>query len=218
MASCATKITPPAHIPTAPAKVESAKPIIKKTQDSIDKGVVENAKIQEKVSEQKNTALEQELLIKDALIEAEKIKEKAAAKEILNEIEAANLVNILEKAEEKSAEMKNRIVDLEKTVKDQGDLLKNAQSSNRDVSDVVGRKETEADVLRDQNKDMGNSLEVKNKEVTDLTKDKIKDAKKIGSASVYKHWVIGGVSLLILGVIFTYLVKAGIIFAKAKPF
>ena len=196
--ACSTKITPPISIPTPPPISASAKPSLERTQQGIDRSVSESTKAKTKIEEQKQKILDLNIAINDAITEADKIKNASREENSELKVAAGNLVNILDDVKRESEAVRKKNEELEVTNKTLIGLLENAQIDGRDTLGKVIAKEGEADTLRNQNSDVGKALDQKNKEVTQVTKDNVKLEKKAASSGVYKHWVIGGISFVVL--------------------
>jgi hypothetical protein len=198
--ACSSKITPPVDIPKAPIVQESAKPALEKTQKNIDGSLDENTKIGEGLKTQKETIKEQMEDTTQALLEAEKIKEKAIAKQLISEIEAINLINTLKKVETRNLFLEKQTEELTKNNNIQKNLLEEAKKNSKDTMDKLVAKENEADQLRQGFVFLAENLEKKNKEVVAVSKEKEKLIKEKADAMVYKKlfWYAIGLYILLL--------------------
>lgn len=200
LASCATKITPPSDIPNNPKVEESARPDLKKTQDTIDKGINENTQQQGKVDETVAALIEQKMEISEALAQAEKIKEKALAKIAITELEAINLVNQVKKVETRNLFLETKVNELDGLTKQQAKTLTEAKKLASDTMEKLIKKEGEAEEAQEKLTQVKASLEKKNKEVVAIQVQKEKLIKEKADAMVYKKlfWYAIGIYVLLL--------------------
>ncbi len=198
--ACSTKTTPPVDIPKAPIVQESAKPALEKTQKNIDGSLDENTKIGEGLKNQKETIKEQMEDTTQALIQAEKLKEKAIAKQLISEIEAMNLINSLKKMETRNLFLEKQTEELTKNNNIQKNLLEEARKNSKETMDKLIAKENEANQLREGYVFLSENLDKKNKEVQAVTKEKEKLIKEKADAMVYKKlfWYAIGIYVLLL--------------------
>jgi putative cell wall-binding protein len=135
-----------------------------------------------------------------ALIEAEKIKEKAIAKQLISEIEAINLINTLTKVETRNLFLEKQTEELTKNNNIQKNLLEEARKNSKETMNKLINKENEATELRHQNKFLADNLDLKNKEVMSVSKEKEKLIKEKADAMVYKKlfWYAIGIYILLL--------------------
>ena len=197
---CGSKTTPPVAIPVAPPVAESAKPSLEKTQRDIDGSLEENIRIQEGLKDQKNAVREQQINISEALAQAERIREKALAAQLISELEAMNLINELKKVESRNLFLEKQTEELARNNENQKRLLEDARKHAKETMDKLIAKENEARELRDQNKFFATNLDLKNKEVESITKEKEKLIKEKADAMVYKKlfWYAIGLYVLLL--------------------
>jgi hypothetical protein len=198
--ACSNKTTPPVAIPKAPIVQESAKPSLEKTQEKIDGSLNENTKIGEGLKDQLDAIKEQMEDTTQALIEAEKIKEKAIAAQLVTEIEAINLINTLKKVETRNLFLEKQNDDLVKNNNIQKNLLEEARKNSKETMDKLIAKENEANQLREGYTFLAENLDKKNKEVESIFKEKEKLIKEKADAMVYKKlfWYAIGLYVLLL--------------------
>ena len=199
-ASCAPKITSPSDLPNNPKVEESARPDLKKTQDTIDKSINENTQQQGKVDETVAALIEQKLEISEALAQAEKIKEKALAKIAITELEAINLVNQVKKIETRNLFLETKVNELDGLTKQQAKTLTEAKKLASDTMEKLTKKEAEAKEAQEKLTQVKVSLDKKNKEVTAIQGQKEKLIKEKADAMVYKKlfWYAIGIFALLL--------------------
>jgi undecaprenyl pyrophosphate synthase len=198
--ACSNKTTPPVAIPKAPIVQESAKPSLEKTQEKIDGSLNENTKIGEGLKDQLDAIKEQMEDTTQALIDAEKIKEKAIAAQLVTEIEAINLINTLKKVETRNLFLEKQNDDLVKNNNIQKNLLEEARKNSKETMDKLIAKENEANQLREGYTFLAENLDKKNKEVESIFKEKEKLIKEKADAMVYKKlfWYAIGLYVLLL--------------------
>jgi predicted RNase H-like nuclease (RuvC/YqgF family) len=198
---CAPKQTPPAIIPPPPKQTESALPNVKKIIGDVDNTIQTNTKIGDRLDESKQAVLDQKVSIMEALSQAEKIKEKALAKQAITELEALNLINELKKVETRNLFLEKQNEQLSKLKNEQDKILNIIQKTLQETEDQIYSKEEEARLLREQNIYLSQHLQSKNQESENLKKLLQKEKEVSASAKVYKNWVIGLVSVFVAWVI-----------------
>ena len=198
--ACGNKTTPPVAIPVAPPVTESAKPSLERTQKDIDGSLEDNVKIREGLEDQQKTVKEQRENISEALVQAERIKEKALAAQLISELEAMSLINELKKVESRNLFLEKQTEELVKNNENQKRLLDDARKNAKETMDKLIAKENETRELREQNKFLAKNLDLKNKEVQAATKEKEKLIKQKADAMVYKKlfWYAIGIFILLL--------------------
>jgi DNA repair exonuclease SbcCD ATPase subunit len=195
--SCSKDATPPVAIPVAPDKKESVKPYVKKTQDTIDKSVVENVKINEKVKQQTETISQQKITIQEALLKVEQIKKELVDSKLKTE-DVDYLINLLKQIEDKNKELVGKNKELFDYVVQQNTTLTYAKKNAQESYEKLVQKEQECDELRKQRDFLASNLENKNKEIADIQKDNTKLKEKLANANVYKYWGIAFVIVVVL--------------------
>jgi len=110
--SFATKVTPPVAVPMAPPVTISAKPPMEKTQKNIDSSIDENTKLGENIKDQKENIIGQKVDILEALAQAKKMEDKLISKQVITQIEMANLVAQLKKVETRNLFLENKKINL----------------------------------------------------------------------------------------------------------
>ncbi len=195
--SCDTRLQP-AIIPPAPPKVESVVPTFNKVDKGIKDTLAENVKFGEKIKEQHKVVQEQKAGIEEAITQAEKIKEKAAANTQISEVEVINLIDKLHTVQSRNMFLENQNTDLTKIKDDQEKIIKDAELESSNALQKLFAKENEASSLRSQNIFLGDQLTTMNTEVAKLQTDLETEKVKSSNAGVYKHWVIGLISSFVL--------------------
>lgn len=210
---CGPKTTPPVAIPVAPKATESVQPTFKKVQKGIEDTVKSNEKIDRKLRETTEAVNNQNLEIKEALSQAEKIKEKALANQLITELEATNLVVEIQKVQARNMFLELSVKELEKIRLEQMEVLKGVKMDSHDTLIKLLAKEQETLDLRNHGQFLATNLQAKNKEVVDLQKHLEKEKVKAASAGVYKKWVIG----LVVGfVLWTILKNVIMLYSPVK--
>lgn len=196
---CTTPIKDKTYVPPIPAKVESAVPTQKKVADKIDSIGKSNEKIDKSVAIQSQAVLDQKIALKEAMANAERIKEQAKAKQIVSEIDAAKMMTSLTAIQEKNFFLEKNVEELQKEITFQKSEVWFARRDAGVLLTKLTAKEGEADALRDLTVDLGTKLGDRDKDVAQLKKESAAKDAKIARNGVYRNWIIGGVSLLILG-------------------
>ena len=189
MIGCGPTATPPVAIPVAPEKTESVQPALKKVKEGINESVKSNEKFDDKIREQAQAVSSQNLEIGEALVQAEKIKEKVLAQQIITELEAINLINQLNKVQVRNLFLEKTVAELEKIRKDQLLTLKKAYENAQDAEMKLIMKEDEAVKLRNHSQFLATNLQSKNKEVVSLQKALTKEKIHAAKSTVYKNWI-----------------------------
>ena len=188
---CATKIP---VIPKAPIVSVSAVKNLKDTQSGIDTSLDDNKKIKEKLKTQEKTILSQKMEIEEALLQAEKIKEKVKKLEQVTNEDTYILVEQLKKVQTRNLFLENETKELIKTNENQSKILENTKKNAQETLEKLVRVEAETKELRNQVEYLSENLGKKNNEILKLSKD-------LSNAKVYKNWIIGGVSFILLLVV-----------------
>lgn len=200
---CTTKVP---VIPKAPIVSESAVKDLKKTQSGIDTSLDDNKKIQEKLKSQEKTISAQKTEIQEALLQAEKIKEKVKKLEQVTSEDTYILVDQLKKVQARNLFLENETKELAKTNENQLKVLENTKKNAQETLEKLVKLESETKELRNQIDYLSENLAKKNGEILKLSKD-------LSNAKVYKNWIIGGVSfilLLLVGYIVLVFVKKSV--------
>jgi len=198
MGSCATKSTPPAIIPPAPQKVESALPIIRNTKRDVNDGITTNTDTGNKLSEQEQKIKEQTEGIDRALAISNLINGKVILKQPVVEKDTIGLLTEMGKVKSNNMFLELSNHDLIKLKDTQDTNLQKMSASLDAAEEKVINKDNEATQLRDQYTYLSQSLVTKNKEVEDLNKALTKEKETSATALVYKHWIWGIVGGFIL--------------------
>lgn len=191
LGACSPTTVDPVNIPKAPVVRESAKPDLVKTQEGIDSSLKENTKIQEKLETQNQTLVKQKIEISEALVQAEKIKEKALAQQAITEVEAANLITSLEKISERNLFLEDMNQKSMDGLKLQWKMLEESRQSGKEALSKLEGKEQELKEVRDQNEYLVGVVGKVNKTNEKLQKDNIALTKKAATSGVYRNWAIG---------------------------
>jgi len=205
--SCSQKVSPIIGIPPAPAQSQSARPNVEKTQERIDKSLNNNTSIQKNLKEQNDALLQQKINISAALAQAEKMKERALAKQAITELEAEKHITEIKAMESRNLFLEGINKTMADTVVEQASELQSAKQENSKARELLILSDNEKLALREQNLFLSKSLELKNKEVVDLSEENNKINQKLANAKVYKGWIIGGASLLLVGGVVFVLLK-----------
>ena len=198
ISGCAPKQTPPIAIPIAPVVTESVVPSLQKVSSGIDRGLDTNHQIDTKIKQQQNTVLEQKIVIVETIAKVERLKEKAKAKQLIEEIELIDIINDLNKIQQRNLFLEKQNTELDTIRKDQEAILKMTKEDASITYKKLMDKENEAKELRSQNTFLAKNLENKNKEVESLKKNLQKEKVRAARASVYRNWIIGIVSAFVL--------------------
>lgn len=188
---CGRITTPPKIIPPSPPKTESVIPHVKKVGEGIDQTIKENIKLSEKLKEQKKIVFDQKVSITDALAQAEKMKEKAIAKEIITELEATDLVSKLKNVQDRNMFLETSNTELTTIKTDQEKILQDLKNKNLETAIKLTEQESENKTLRGQNDYYKQSLSEKNNEAETLKSDLAKEKVKSSRNAVYRNWIIG---------------------------
>jgi Sec-independent protein translocase protein TatA len=194
-------------VPPAPTEAASAVTEMKKTQAGIDSSLDDNKKIQETINIQKETIKEQQNDIKDALEQAERIKEKIRVEEKVTNEETFILVEQIKKISVRNLFLERKTKELEDVNTNQLKLLEQAKKDAQDTFQKLILKENEANELRQQHKYLSTNLQQKNDEVLKLSKS-------LENAKVYKKWVVGLLIGSVICVILFIVTSVGIKYIK----
>jgi DNA repair exonuclease SbcCD ATPase subunit len=197
MVSCSPKIP---VIPKAPIVSESALKDLKKTQSGIDNSLDDNKKIKEKLKTQEKTIYSQKIEIREALVQAEKIKEKVKKLEQVTNEDTYMLVEQLKRVHTRNLFLESETKDLVKTNENQLKILEDTKEDAQKTFEKLVKAESELGELRNQNAHLVGNLEKRNDEVLKLSG-------KLATANVYKNWIIGVVIFIII-LIIAYIVLA----------
>lgn len=198
MVSCATKpVSPTAYIPNAPAKTESVLPAVIKTEENIQKVVSSNEKLQEKTKAQEETILSQKVKITEAIAQAQRLEEKAKAKLLITEIEAAEMTTKIKEIEQENFSLTKQNGKLKEDLEWQGEFLGITKKDAADARYKLIQAEGELYDYREKYKFAQTTIAERNESVQKLQKENTSLTKKAASSSVYKNWVIGIVSALV---------------------
>lgn len=177
---------------TQPIKhTENILPTVQKTSENVSEIIKKNVKLETKIEENQKTIVDQKIAITEAIAEAEKIREKALAKQAITELEATNLVDQLKKVEARNLFLENQNTELSNITKDQDNMLNSVKNALHATEIQVIDKENEVSQLRNQNDAINQALNLKNDELSKCKQSLIKIEKDLASAKVYKNWVIG---------------------------
>jgi hypothetical protein len=198
MFGCAKDITPSNIIPPAPKATASVLPSMNQVNTGIDNTIKENLKLEQKLKEQKEVVLEQKIEIVEAIAQAEKMKQKVIANEVISELETTNLIDQLKKVETRNLFLETKNTELSSVKDEQDKLLKELKTNSSETLQKLLAKEDEAYNLRTQNDYLGTLVTNKNSEVTALQKALEKEKVKAATAGVYRNWIIGIVSGFVL--------------------
>ena len=191
MGSCATNSTPPAIIPPAPQKVESALPIIRHTKQDVNDGITTNTDAGKKLSEQEQKIKEQTEGIDRALAISNLINDKIKLKQSVVEKDTTGLLTEMGKVKSNNMFLELSNHDLIKLKDTQDTNLMKMSASLDAAEEKIINKDNEATQLREQYTYLSQSLVTKNNEVVDLNKALTKEKETSATALVYKHWVWG---------------------------
>lgn len=202
LGSCTNKVVNnPNDVPTAPPKVESVIPHVVTVDNKLDKLKESNVKLEEKIKNQNKTILDQKMALQNAIVQAEKLKEKILANEALQEIDALNIIEQLNRAGERNLFLEKQNEELEKIRKEQDLLLVETKNKLNDAIIQLTLKETEASNLRLQNEYLSNLVTKNQDSIKTLNEQLDKSNAKAATASVYKRWVIVIVAIVIAWII-----------------
>ena len=200
LTSCAT-IKPVVDIMPIPPKPESSLPMVKNADKEVDNSISKNVELSKKIEAQKQNITEQKKDIVEAIASAEKIKEKALAQKAITEIEAVDLIDQLNKIDSRNMFLETANGDLNKTTVDQEKSLRLVKESLSIAEAQIAVVENDANNLRDRLKATNDVLSNKNVEIETLKNNLTKEKQISASALVYKRWVIGLASFLVLWII-----------------
>ena len=198
LVNCAAKTLPPVAIPIAPPISESALKDLSKVKSGINESLSKNSKLDEKIKDQLKNVIDQKESIQNALDQAQKINDKVIAKQSITEQESFNLVTEIKKVKVRNLFLETQNIDSANLIKEQSLVLKVTQVGADDVEVKLRNKEQEANQLREQNKFLGNNLDIKNIESENLKKDLSKEKVKSAQAGVYRNWILGLVGAFLL--------------------
>lgn len=201
LVNCITKTIPPVAIPIPPPISESALKNLSKVKSGIAESISTNSKIDEKIKDQLKNVIDQKESIQDALDQAQKINDKVIAKQSITEQESFNLVTEIKKVKIRNLFLETQNIESLNLIKEQSLVLKITQVGADDTEVKLRNKEQEANQLREQNKFLGNNLNIKNIESEHLKKDLSKERIKSAQAGVYRNWILGLVGAFLLWII-----------------
>jgi hypothetical protein len=190
LGACTPTTVTPMNIPKGVPVAESARPRMEETQKGIDRSIEQNIKAQEKIKAQNQALIEQRINISEALIQAEKIKEKALAQQAVTELEAVNLVNELKKIETRNLFLEKENKALGEGIYNQVLVLESTRNHARETMFKLIEKEKEAESRKAREEHLEKSVTLLETANTKLQKDNNNLTKEAASAKVYKRWVI----------------------------
>lgn len=186
-------ITPPVVKQT-----ESVLPTLKKVDSNIDNSVQTNIKLQEKIKDQQQTVTDQKIAIAEAINDAEKLKNKILANEVITELETINMIEKLKKVEARNLFLEIQNSELSKVREDLEKLLQTLKLDSNKSLQQLQAKENETSQLREQTQYLNNIVKSRSEEVQKLKNDLTKTKVKAATAGVYRNWIIGIVSGFVL--------------------
>ena len=195
---CSHTTTAPALIPPAPKQSESVVPHMQKVNRDIDNTIKTNVKLSEKLTSQKQSINDQRLAIVEALTQAEKMKTTIKANGVVTELDTNNLIIELKHAQDRNMFLETSNAELITLKTEQEKTLDTLKQDGEDTLSKLYVFQDETLILRGQNKWLGGSLILKNKETETLKLDLSKEKEKSAKSGVYKHWVIGLVAGFLL--------------------
>lgn len=195
---CAKTSTPPVNIPPPPPQRESVLPHLNKIHSGIDGSIKTNIQIEDQIKKQKQEVLNQRLDISEAIIQAEKLKNKIENNESVFKQDIISLIDVLKKVETRNLFLEKQNEELETKRKEQAEILRITKDDAVITYKKLIDKENEVSELRTQNGFLSSSLSKKNVEVENLKKQIEKEKVKSAKSSVYKNWVIGIVAAFVL--------------------
>lgn len=208
LVGCVKNVPIDSLVPPPPKVEESVLPSFVKVGDGIDNTIEENIKLNQKIKEQQQAVLDQKITISEALAQAEKIKEKVIADLDISTMEATNLITELKKVETRNLFLETTNSELTSITKDQETILNDLKIKATETLQKILSKDNEISNLRTQNDYLGNALNAKNKDIEQLQKDLKKQQTISARASVYRNWVIGIVSCVVLWTIIKNILMA----------
>jgi hypothetical protein len=209
--SCRTPQPPVDLLPPPPSKVESSLPLVGGTLDTVSDILAENNKLAKALESQKKTILDQRMSVETALAEAQKMKERAIAKELISEIDAINLENALKEIGSRNMFLEKENTELKEIQDTQNNLLNETRKQLDIVTEAVAKKESEADNLRRLYEFAEANAKSSAAEAEALTKKLDKAQSLADKANVYRKWVIGLViGYIVLGVLRNVLLAYGV--------
>lgn len=204
---CTTPIKDKTYIAPPPVKTASAVPTHKKVADKIDSIAKSSEKIDKFVTEQKTAVLDQRMALVEATAQAARIKERAMADQLIDKIEAQQLVANLDIATKKNFFLETKVAELQKEITFQKTEVWFARRDAGVLLTQLTAKEGEANALRTLNEDLGKKLGDRDKDVASLKKDNAQKDAKIARNGVYRNWIIGSVSVLLFLAIAAFVAK-----------
>ncbi len=172
---CSNQTTP---INIAP-KAASVMPDVRKANADVGSVVMDNVRLADKITEQKQTVMDQKIAISEAISTVEKMKGVE-----VTEIQRTSLVDTLKRVESRNLFLEGQNGELSTITSGQEKTLADLQSSLITVQGKVAAKESEADSLRA-------NLITSNNELGTTKKALEKSQQQAASAQVYKNWIIG---------------------------
>lgn len=188
---CRSTEIPTPIIPPTPKHAESPVTNIKKTKIDVDTTIDHNSKLGDKIEQNKQTLFEQKINIIEALVKAEKIREKALAKTAVSELDAISLIDEIKKVERRNLFLEQQNVEMIQLRGDQEKILKVIKNTLDKTEHQIILKDDEVRQLREQITYLTQNLLVKNKESENLKNQLRREERKSASATVYKNWCVG---------------------------
>lgn len=203
-------------LPKQPEKVKSSIDKIELVDKHVNTIKETNNKISQNVKNKDEIISKQKQEIEEALKQAEDFKNKIKANEVVTELESLNLVSQIEKIKERNMflEIGNKeISDLIETNKQD---LQTIEQELEESKKLIIAKDSEVEQLRNNYDHASNILNDKNEEIKNLEKSLKEETKKSERYKVYRNWVIGILTILVLWFVINKLIKYYSPFSKIK--
>jgi chromosome segregation ATPase len=194
--SCTKRpVTPIA--PPPPKEVGSALPSVRDGNDGVDRSINENTKLKAELDRAYQDIHMQKVEIDKALDRIKELKIKIDNKN-LDAVDVADIVAILERVKQRNVLLEQSNLKLDQINKNQGNILAEVKLALDNAEKLIIEKDNEATTLREQNNYYRSVMSKQQDEIADLNKDLDKTNAKLAKASVYRNWVIGLVTAIIL--------------------
>jgi len=215
LASCST-VKPVVDVLPIPAKPESSLPIVKTVDKDVSTLIVQNTQLSKKLETQKQNITEQKREIVEAIASAEKIKEKALAQVAITEIEAIDLIDQLNKIDSRNMFLEKENTELNKVNQEQEGTLREVKLNLTNAQSQIAVVEADSNAIRERLQATDKVLSNKNVEMEKLKGELTKEKQKSATASVYRNWVLGLASILILWIVLKVVVTIYFPFSGLK--
>ena len=181
---------------TPPPRATSVIPTFQKVDNGISQTKETNVELGEKIKHQKTIINNQQQQIEKALAQAEKIREQLKQKDT-TDVNVMDLIDSLNSIQTRNLFLEKENSELEKVKNRQQEYLEKLEANSKETLDKLIEREKETQQLRTIVVALNKRVQQVDKIERELQNAKEEAAK----ANVYKHWVIGIVSVVVAWIV-----------------